>query len=164
VTITGSGFTAPPADTGVSFGGAAAQLTIDSGTQITATSPSGTGTVHITVTTPAGTSTATAADQFAYTATTAPPAITSGNATTYTVGTAGTFTVTTTGSPTPSISETSLMPSGVTFVNNGNGTATLSGIPGKGGTYPFTINAANGNLPGATQSLALTVSRVKLPF
>ncbi len=54
--------------TGVSFGGAAAQFTIDSGTQITATSPPGTGTVHITVTTPAGTSPATAADQFVYTA------------------------------------------------------------------------------------------------
>ena len=67
VTITGTGFTAPPALTGVSFGGAAAQFTIDSGTKITAISPPGTGTVHITVTTPAGTSAATAADQFSYT-------------------------------------------------------------------------------------------------
>ena len=67
VTITGTGFTAPPAGTGVSFGGAAAQFTVDSGTQITATSPPGTGTVHITVTTPAGTSAATAADQYRYT-------------------------------------------------------------------------------------------------
>ena len=71
VTITGSGFTAPPAATGVSFGSAAAQFTVDSGTQITATSPPGTGTVHITVTTPAGTSAATAADQFTYTTTAA---------------------------------------------------------------------------------------------
>jgi S-adenosylmethionine/arginine decarboxylase-like enzyme len=70
VTITGTGFTAPPALTGVSFGGAAAQFTIDSGTQITATSPPGTGTVHITVTTPAGTSAATHADQYSYTQTT----------------------------------------------------------------------------------------------
>ena len=70
VTITGTGFTAPPAGTGVSFGGAAGQFTIDSGTQITATSPPGTGTVHITVTTPAGTSEATAADQYSYTTTT----------------------------------------------------------------------------------------------
>jgi Bacterial Ig-like domain (group 3)/IPT/TIG domain len=67
VTITGTGFTAPPAVTGVSFGGAAAQFTIDSGTQMTATSPHGSGTVHITVTTPAGTSAATAADQYRYT-------------------------------------------------------------------------------------------------
>src|SRR5215471_6952621 len=67
VTITCTGFTASPAATGVSFGGAAAQFTIDSGTQITATSPPGTGTVHITVTTPAGTSAATVADQYRYT-------------------------------------------------------------------------------------------------
>jgi hypothetical protein len=66
VTITGSGFTASPAVTGISFGGAAAHFTIDSGTQITAISPPGTGIVHITVTTPAGTSAATAADQYRY--------------------------------------------------------------------------------------------------
>jgi hypothetical protein len=67
VTITGTDFTAPPALTTVSFGGVAAEFTIDSGTQITATSPPGTGTVHITVTTPAGTSAATAASQYRYT-------------------------------------------------------------------------------------------------
>ena len=66
VTIMGTGFTAPTASTGVSFGGAAAQFTVDSDTQITATSPPGNGTVDVTVTTPAGTSPATAADQFAY--------------------------------------------------------------------------------------------------
>jgi hypothetical protein len=166
VTITGSGFTAPPADTGVSFGGAAAQFTIDSGTQITATSPSGTGTVHITVTTPAGTSTATAADLFTYTATRSRPAITSLNATTFTVGTKGTFTVTTTGSPTPSISETGTLPSGVTFADNGNGTATLSATPNPGrvGTYQLTITATSGDLPGATQLFTLTVNDGKLPF
>src|SRR5262249_26705603 len=71
VTITGTGFTAPPAVTGVSFGDTAAQFTIDSGTQITATSPPGTGTVHVTVTTPAGTSAATSADQYRYTQSTA---------------------------------------------------------------------------------------------
>jgi len=68
VTITGRGFTALAADTGVSFGSAAAtKFIVDSGTQVTATSPPGTGTVDITVTTPAGTSAATAADQFSYT-------------------------------------------------------------------------------------------------
>jgi hypothetical protein len=67
VVITGSGFTAPAADTGVSFGGTAAtNFTVDSGTQITATSPPGTGTVDITITTPAGTSAATTADQYTY--------------------------------------------------------------------------------------------------
>ena len=38
---------------------------------------------------------------------------------------------------------------GVTFVDNGNGTATLSGTPaaGTGGTYPLTFTAANGVTP-----------------
>jgi hypothetical protein len=49
--------------------------------------------------------------------------------------------VTTTGSPTPSISETGTLPSGVTFADNRDGTATLSGTPdpGTSGTYPLTI-------------------------
>ena len=64
VTISGSGFTNASA---VSFGGAAATgFTVDSGTQITATAPAGTGTVDVTVTTPAGTSATSGADQFTY--------------------------------------------------------------------------------------------------
>ena len=43
------------------------------------------------------------------------------DSTTFTVGTAGTFTVTATGFPTPTLSETGALPSGVTFVDNGNG-------------------------------------------
>ena len=45
-------------------------------------------------------------------------------------------------------------PAGVTFVDNGNGTATLSGTPaaGTGGVYSITITAANGVSPDATQS------------
>ena len=167
VTITGSGFTASQADTGVSFGGAAAQFTIDSGTQITATSPPGTSgdTVHITVTAPAGTSAATAADQFTYTPATAPPAITSVNSTTFMAGMADTFTVTTTGNPTSAISEAGTLPFGVMFVDHRDGTATLSGTPapGTGGTYPLTISAVDGVLPDATQSFTLTVTVNQTP-
>jgi kumamolisin len=64
VTITGSGFTGA---TGGSFGTTAAtNVQVGSDTQITATSPAGTGTVDVTVTTPAGTSTTSSADQFTY--------------------------------------------------------------------------------------------------
>jgi hypothetical protein len=89
------------------------------------------------------------------------PAIASGSATTFTTGTSGSFTVQTTGFPTPSVSETGTLPSGVTFVDNGNGTATLSGTPGanSGGSYPITITAANGVAPDATQSFTLTVDQ-----
>jgi galactose oxidase-like protein/putative Ig domain-containing protein len=90
----------------------------------------------------------------------APPAITSASNATFTLGTAGSFTVTTTGSPAPTLSETGALPSGVTFVNNGNGTATLSGTPASGtaGTYPLALTATNGVAPAATQSFTLTVS------
>ena len=86
------------------------------------------------------------------------PAITSANNTTFTVGAAGSFTVTTTGFPTPALTESGALPSGVSFVDNGNGTATLSGIPSAAGTYPLSFTAANGVLPDATQSFTLTVT------
>jgi Putative Ig domain. len=87
------------------------------------------------------------------------PTITSANATTFTSGTLGSFTVTTTGSPPMSISEAGTLPTGVTFVDNHDGTATLSGTPtGATGTYPLTIKASNGALPDASQSFTLTVN------
>ena len=88
------------------------------------------------------------------------PVITSGSSTTFTVGAAGSFTVTATGTPTPSFTETGALPSGVTFVNNGNGTATLSGTPASGtaGAYAITITASNGVTPAAVQNFTLTVT------
>ena len=70
VTVTGTGFSGA---TAVKFGGtAAATFTVISSTSISATSPAGSGTVDITVTTPGGTSATSAADQFTYTASSAP--------------------------------------------------------------------------------------------
>ena len=63
VTITGSGFSNA---TAVDFGGVSAVMTVDSGTEITATSPPGTGTVQVTVITPGGTSATGPTDQFSY--------------------------------------------------------------------------------------------------
>src|SRR5206468_1670444 len=69
-----------------------------------------------------------------------PPSITSANSATFTVTAAGSFTVTTTGSSTVSLSETGSLPSEVTFIDNGNGTATLGGTPALGtvASYPIT--------------------------
>jgi hypothetical protein len=88
------------------------------------------------------------------------PGITSASTTTFNVGVAGSFTVTTTGFPLDPITETGALPSGVTFVDNGNNTATLSGTPAAGtaASYPITITASNGVLPNATQAFTLTVS------
>ena len=64
VTIRGSGFLGTLE---VSFGGTAAtSVKIVSSTEITAVSPSGSGTVHVTVKTPSGTSAKHSADQFTY--------------------------------------------------------------------------------------------------
>ena len=65
VTITGAGFTGA---TSVHFGATTAAMTVNSDTQITATSPPGAnpGTVDITVITPTGTSATSTADQFTY--------------------------------------------------------------------------------------------------
>jgi hypothetical protein len=71
VTITGTDLTGA---TDVSFGGSAAIFTVDSSTQISATSPAGSGTVDITVTTAGGTSATSPDDQFIFTP---PPTVTS---------------------------------------------------------------------------------------
>jgi putative Ig domain-containing protein len=87
------------------------------------------------------------------------PAITSANAATFMAGSPGTFTVTATGTPVPALSKTGALPAGVTFTDNGDGTATIGGTPAAGtaGTYPLTITAANGIAPNATQEFTLTV-------
>ena len=85
--------------------------------------------------------------------------ITSADHITFTVGQSGTFKVTSTGVPGCTLSETGSLPSGVTFTDNGDGTATLSGTPdaGTGDPYPFTITATNGVSPDATQNFTLSV-------
>jgi IPT/TIG domain len=65
VTVIGTNFTGA---TGVTFGTApATTFTVNGATQLTATSPAGSGTVDVLVTTPAGSSAVSAADKFAYT-------------------------------------------------------------------------------------------------
>ena len=86
------------------------------------------------------------------------PAIASAPSTTFTQGVSDNFTVTATGTPTPSITNTGALPAGVSFTDNGNGTASLSGTATVSGTYPITITASNGVSPSATQSFILTVN------
>jgi hypothetical protein len=88
------------------------------------------------------------------------PAITSAAAATFTVGTAASFTVTTSGFPAPTLAIGAALPAGVTFVNNGNGTGTLSGTPaaGTGGIYNITFTASNLVGSSAPQAFQLNVA------
>jgi hypothetical protein len=103
-----------------------------------------------------------------------PPQITSPNAVTFQIGKPSSFTIKTTGNPTPSITETAILPDGISFVDNGDGTATLSGTPSAldaQGHYDLIFTASNGVALNATQpnanqffTLNLTGSAVKLPL
>ncbi|MEP6510460.1 MAG: putative Ig domain-containing protein, partial [Dokdonella sp.] len=88
------------------------------------------------------------------------PVISSAASATFPIGTPNSFTVTSSGFPTPAVSETGALPGGITFVDNGDGTAALAGTPqpGSAGTWPLSIKAANGVASDALQSFTLTVS------
>lgn len=89
------------------------------------------------------------------------PIFTSANAATFTVSAVGSFTVLTTADPVATLTMTGSLPSGVTFVANGDGTATLAGSPNVGteGTYPLTFTADNG-VGVAAQTFTLTVDPI----
>ena len=89
-----------------------------------------------------------------------PQAITSADSATATVGSPFSFTVTTSGTPVPSISKKGKLPKHIKLVDQGNGTALISGTPTKSGVYDFTIKATFGmGMRGKTvsQSFTLTV-------
>ena len=87
------------------------------------------------------------------------PTITSPAGSFLTIGVYGAFEVTTQGSLPMSITEVGTLPSGVTFVDNGDGTATVAGVPalGSASSYPITFTASNGTLPNAVQPFTLTL-------
>jgi large repetitive protein len=129
----------------------------------------GDGTGNLTATPPAGTagvygivfqatnSLTTASQNFTITVTEA-VSIVSASATTFVIGSAGGFTISTAGFPQPSIALAGALPAGVTFADNANGSALLSGTPAPGtaGSYPLVFSATNG-LTSATQNFTLTV-------
>ncbi len=55
--------------------------------------------------------------------------ITSGSSVSFLSDTSNSFQFTTTGAPAASLDEAGVLPDGVTFLDNGDGTATLSGSP-----------------------------------
>ena len=67
----------------------------------------------------------------------------------------GSFSVTTTGAPSPTVSESGPLPTGVTF---NPATNVLSGTPTTFGTFSDTFTATNGVSPDATQPFTLVVN------
>jgi hypothetical protein len=89
-----------------------------------------------------------------------PPSFTTGATTTayFTLNSStGSFGVTAVGAPTPALTETGAMPLGLTFSDEGNGSALISGTPTATGTYPITVNAANGVTPNASETVTIIV-------
>ena len=134
-------------------------LTLDALTGIVSGTPTVAGTFLFTATVTASDGAGSMSQSFSLVVN-QPFAITSPNATTFTEGAAGIFSVTTNGEHLPSFSESGSLPSGVTFVDNGDGTASISGTPALGsvGSYPVTI-VATSDLGASAQSFTLVVDQ-----
>jgi hypothetical protein len=152
-TVTATGFPTPtlavagPLPSGVTFNAATGVLS--------GTPAAGTGGTHpITFTASNGVGTP-ASQSFTLTVDEA-PAITSANTASFNLNAPSSFTVTATGFPTPTLSQTGALPTGITF---DAATGVLSGTPaaGSGGVYPLVFTASNGIGTAATQNFTLHV-------
>ncbi|MGO9752579.1 MAG: putative Ig domain-containing protein [Solirubrobacteraceae bacterium] len=110
-----------------------------------------------TLTITAKSSAGTATQAFTLTVTKA-PVIKTIPTTTGHVGSTLSLTITAKGYTTPMLVESGTLPSGVSFTDNGNGTAKIAGVPavGSGGAHTITITATNA-LGTATQSFTLKI-------
>ena len=94
---------------------------------------------------------------FAVPAAAGAPVFTSPASVTATVGVPFSFTVTANGVPTPTLSESGSLPAGLGFVDNGNGTATISGTPSEATSTSVVLSATNA-VAIATQQLSIVVT------
>jgi len=94
-----------------------------------------------------------------------PYTFTSADHVTFTACQPNTFHVIVTGNPTPALTEDGVLPSGVTFTDNGDGTGTLSGTPAPGtvGTYPIVFHAEKNKPHQTDQNFTLTVACGNIP-
>ncbi|WP_237736703.1 beta strand repeat-containing protein, partial [Delftia acidovorans] len=140
VIITGTGFSAASPTGAVRFGATNASYTINSNTQITATTPANSaGTYDVTVTTAGGTSATSAADQFTYVAA---PTVTSISPTAGPIGGGTSVTITGTNfSGTTAVTFGATAATGVTVISNTQITATA---PAGVGTVDVRITTVGG--------------------
>ena len=90
-----------------------------------------------------------------------PPAVVRVPTTTAQVGTNLSVAVIAQGYPVPALGESGTLPSNLTFLDNGNGTGSISGVPqrGSGGSYAVTITATNAS-GASSQTFTLKVDEV----
>jgi hypothetical protein len=89
------------------------------------------------------------------------PQITSAASKTCTVGASCTFTVITSGFPVSTIGQSGdTLPTALSFIDNGDGTAAISGTPSSGtsGVYNVIFTASNGVPPDAVQNFSLSIA------
>jgi hypothetical protein len=141
VVITGTDFTGA---TAVKFGGNAASFTVNSATQITATSPAGGGTVDITVTTPSYNSAPTFADQFSYTS----------------AVTGGTFAIL----PTTAVGSASSTQNVSITLQSATAISSITVPPAQNGVQEFTVGTVTGCTVGGGSNPANTVCTVPIAF
>jgi hypothetical protein len=159
VTITGTNLGSATTATAAFGADGLGTIVQDDGTTLVVTSPPGiVGTVDVTVTTAGGTSATSASDQLTYVAPLL-PAFTTQPTTVFIAGQANTFTITTTSQFTAALTFSGGdLPATVTFTDNHDGTATLSGTPSAGiGAYTCNIVANNGQAAAVTQVFTLVV-------
>lgn len=82
------------------------------------------------------------------------PKFTSAAIVAFTEGVAGSFAVAASGVPTPTVTESGALPTGVAF--NGSSIAGTP-APGTAGSFNITLTATNGTLPNDTQNISITV-------
>jgi hypothetical protein len=155
VTILGTGFTSA---TGVSFGSVAADFNVNSDGSITAYAPSeAAGTVDVTVTTYNGTSATSSADEYTYTAASAPTVTSLSTTTGSTAG--GTF-VTLTGTGFTSASEIDIGgASDFDVTVNSDNQITFETPANAAGTWDVTVtNAVGTSTPTAADQFTYTLA------
>jgi virginiamycin B lyase len=83
-----------------------------------------------------------------------------------TAGQAVNQTITAGGWPTPALTQTGTLPPGLSFHDNGDGTATISGTPATadgGQSYTVTVTASNSFQSTASQTIAISVGSATTP-
>lgn len=143
-TITASGFPAPTIGLTGTLPAGLTFVSNGNGTgTLSGTPAAGTVGQYDLTFTPSNTAGTGAAQTFTLTISAAGgPIITSPDNASFQTAVSGTFQITTSGSPTPAIGLAGgILPSGLSFTDNGNGTATIAGTPaaGTGGTYTLYV-------------------------